>query len=184
MATCVGARAEDRAAASADYSFMADGRDLPVPSAWWITFANDSFLTKDWEGLGAMRGPEGPGPRAVLDLLQIARVEALAEPTVDGSQKIARLLPLAMIAPQPGKAGRCAQLIGLCSLHSRDADCFFEGGLSLFNPLEVPRYPWQKSPFSATPPCTPLIAFNNILGRVVFSTAIAVPWNVVLLNPP
>src|SRR6516162_3881718 len=35
-----------------------------------------------------------------LGLLQIARVEALGEPAVDGSKKIAGLLRLALIAPE------------------------------------------------------------------------------------
>jgi hypothetical protein len=34
-------------------------------------------------------------------LLQIARVEAFGKPTVDRSEKIAGLIPLALIAPEP-----------------------------------------------------------------------------------
>jgi hypothetical protein len=37
-----------------------------------------------------------------LRLLQIARVEAFGEPTVDRSEKLARFLPLALIAPEAG----------------------------------------------------------------------------------
>ena len=38
--------------------------------------------------------------------LQIERVEALGEPAVDRSEKIAGLIPLALIAPEPRHAPR------------------------------------------------------------------------------
>ena len=72
-----------------------------------------------------------------LRLLQIARVESLGEPTVDGYKKITGLLPLALIAPEPRKARRGAQLIGLCFLTSRDTYCLFESTLTLFKPVET-----------------------------------------------
>jgi hypothetical protein len=37
-----------------------------------------------------------------LSLFQVARVEAFAEPAVDRREKLAGLLPFALIAPQPG----------------------------------------------------------------------------------
>src|SRR4029077_5302880 len=39
--------------------------------------------------------------RAIFSLLQIARVEAFGEPAVDRSEKIASLIPLTLIAPEP-----------------------------------------------------------------------------------
>jgi hypothetical protein len=45
-----------------------------------------------------------PTPPARLRLLQIARVEALSEPAVDRSQKIAGLLHLALVAPEVREA--------------------------------------------------------------------------------
>ena len=43
-----------------------------------------------------------------LGLLQIERIKALGEPAVDRSEKIAGLLPLALIAPEPSYAHCCA----------------------------------------------------------------------------
>jgi hypothetical protein len=45
-----------------------------------------------------------------LSLLQIARVMAFCEPTVDRSEKLASLLPLPLIAPEPRHAHCRAQL--------------------------------------------------------------------------
>jgi hypothetical protein len=42
-----------------------------------------------------------------------ARVKALGKPAVDRSEKLARLIPLALIAPETGHAHRGAQLPGL-----------------------------------------------------------------------
>jgi hypothetical protein len=53
-----------------------------------------------------------------LHLLQIDRVEAFGEPAVDRSEKIAGLLPLALIAVEPRHADRRAQLPGLCLLNA------------------------------------------------------------------
>ena len=51
-----------------------------------------------------------------LGLLQIERVEALGEPAVDRSEKIAGLIALALIALEPRHAHRRAQFPGLCLL--------------------------------------------------------------------
>ena len=44
-----------------------------------------------------------------LGLFQIERVEAFGEPSVDRSEKIAGLIPLALIAPEAGHAHRRAE---------------------------------------------------------------------------
>ena len=44
-----------------------------------------------------------------LSLLQIERVEAFGKPAVDRGEKIASLIPLALIAPKPRHAHCCAQ---------------------------------------------------------------------------
>jgi hypothetical protein len=54
-----------------------------------------------------------------LGFLQIERVEAFGEPVVDRRQKIAGLLSLAVIAPEPRQAHRRAQLPRLCLLRPR-----------------------------------------------------------------
>ena len=58
-----------------------------------------------------------------LRLLQIERVEAFREPAVDRSEQFARLLPLALVAPEPRHAHRRAQLPGFCLLLTRDSKC-------------------------------------------------------------
>jgi hypothetical protein len=62
------------------------------------------------------------GRRAVsklgLRLLQIERVEAFDAPAVDQSEKIAGLLPLALIAVEPRDADRRAQFPRLCLLNA------------------------------------------------------------------
>jgi hypothetical protein len=55
-----------------------------------------------------------------LGLLQIARVEALGEPVVDRSEKIAGLIPLALIAPEARHAHRGAKFPGFCLLCTRE----------------------------------------------------------------
>src|ERR1700730_10624241 len=54
-----------------------------------------------------------------LGFLKIERVEAFDEPVVDRREKIAGLLSLALIAPEPRQAHRRAQLPGLCLLRPR-----------------------------------------------------------------
>ena len=56
----------------------------------------------------------------VLSLLQIERIEPLGKPAVDRSEKIAGLIPLALIAPEPRHAHRGAQFPGLSFLLTRD----------------------------------------------------------------
>ena len=51
-----------------------------------------------------------------LCLFKIERVEAFGEPAVDRSEKLASLIPLALIAPDPGKAGGGAKLEHLGAL--------------------------------------------------------------------
>ena len=57
-----------------------------------------------------------------LSLLQIERVEAFGEPAVDRSEKIAGLIPLALIAPEPRHAHRRAQFPGLRLLLTRNRE--------------------------------------------------------------
>ena len=57
-----------------------------------------------------------------LGLLQVEGVEAFGEPAVDRGEKIAGLLPFAVVAPQPGQARRRAQFPGLCLLRAGDGD--------------------------------------------------------------
>src|SRR5262249_19790873 len=51
-----------------------------------------------------------------LGLFQITRIKAFGEPVIDRSKKIAGLIALALIAPQPRHAHRRPQLPGLCLL--------------------------------------------------------------------
>jgi hypothetical protein len=51
----------------------------------------------------------------VLGFVQIARVEAFCEPPVKRSQEFARLLHLALFAPEAGEARRGAEFPGLAS---------------------------------------------------------------------
>ena len=51
-----------------------------------------------------------------LRLFQIKRIEAFSEPAVDRSEKLASLIPLALIAPEPRHAHRCAELVRFCIL--------------------------------------------------------------------
>jgi hypothetical protein len=48
--------------------------------------------------------------------LQVARVKTLGEPSVDRSEKIESLIPLALTAPQPRHAYCRAQLVDLASV--------------------------------------------------------------------
>jgi hypothetical protein len=51
-----------------------------------------------------------------LGLFQIERVEAFGEPAIDRSEKIAGVIPLGLIAPQPRHAHRRALSMRLISL--------------------------------------------------------------------
>ena len=55
-----------------------------------------------------------------LRLFQIERIEPFGEPAVDRSKKIAGLIPLTLIAPEPRHAHRGTQLPGFCLLLTRD----------------------------------------------------------------
>ena len=55
-----------------------------------------------------------------LRLLQIARVESLSEPAVDWSEQFARLLHLALVAPEACEAHGGAEFPGFRSLRTRD----------------------------------------------------------------
>ena len=59
-----------------------------------------------------------------LRLLQIERVEAFGEPAVDRSKQFARLLHLALIAPEVSEAHGRAELPGLGLLLTRDRKRF------------------------------------------------------------
>src|SRR6266446_9181835 len=64
-----------------------------------------------------------------LGLLQIERVEALAEPPVDRREQSAGLIALALVAPEPGKAGGGAQLPRLCLLRPGNLPRLEKAGL-------------------------------------------------------
>src|SRR5439155_13444447 len=72
-----------------------------------------------------------------LRLFQIGGVEAIGKPAVNRREEIARFGPPALLAPQPGEAGRSAQLIGLGLLPARDAQRLLEGALGFFEPVET-----------------------------------------------
>ena len=55
-------------------------------------------------------------------LLRIERVETLGEPAVDRRQQFARLLHLALVAPEPRHAHRRAQFPGFCLLLTGDGE--------------------------------------------------------------
>src|SRR5208282_6272725 len=57
-----------------------------------------------------------------LGLLQIERIEAFGEPAIDRSEKIAGLIPLALIAFKSRHAHRRAQFPGLCLLRARNRE--------------------------------------------------------------
>jgi len=61
-----------------------------------------------------------------LSLLQIERVETFSEPAVDRGEKIACLIPLALIAPEPRHAHRRAEFPGLCLLLTGDNERMLE----------------------------------------------------------
>ena len=66
-----------------------------------------------------------PTPPTMPSLLQIERVKAFGEPAVDRSEKIAGLIPLALIAPEPRNAHCGAEFPGLCLLRARDRQLVF-----------------------------------------------------------
>ena len=66
-----------------------------------------------------------------LRFLQIARVEALRKPPVNRSQQFARLLHLALVAPETREAHGGAEFPGLCLLLAGDGESALELGLCL-----------------------------------------------------
>ena len=65
-------------------------------------------------------------------LLQIERVETFGEPAVDRSEKITRLIPLALLAPEAGEAGGSAKLEQERPLRIGDLKGGAKRALSLF----------------------------------------------------
>ena len=63
-----------------------------------------------------------------LRLLQIARVEAFREPAINRSQQFARLLHLALVAPEAGEAHGGAEFPGFGLLLACDCECALEIG--------------------------------------------------------
>ena len=63
-----------------------------------------------------MRTRHGCSAIATMDVAGDKRVEALSEPAVHRSEKVAGLLPLALIAPEPRHTHRGAKFPGLCLL--------------------------------------------------------------------
>jgi hypothetical protein len=55
-----------------------------------------------------------------LGLLQVKRVEALGEPRVDWREEVMGFCALALVAPEPRHAHRCAQFPGPCLLRPRN----------------------------------------------------------------
>jgi len=63
-----------------------------------------------------------------LSLLQIARVKPFSKPAVHRSEKLASLLPLALVAPEARHANCGAEFPGLRLLLTRDFECALEIG--------------------------------------------------------
>jgi hypothetical protein len=82
-----------------------------------------------------------------LSLFQIERIEAFGEPAVDWREKITRLIPLALIAPEPRHAYRCPEFKALRFLLLRNGQSPAEGSLrrSLVDRLTLE----QNFPFDA-----------------------------------
>ena len=95
------------------------------------------------------------GSRQLVDqplrFSQIAGVEALGEPAVNGRQQIASFGPPTLFAPQSGEACRDAQLVGLSLLPPRDAQRLLEGDFRLLEPVETQ----QSDAFEAMKFCPP-----------------------------
>ena len=72
-----------------------------------------------------------------LRLLQIARIKPFCKPAIDRSEKLASLIPLALVAPEPRHAHCGAQFPGLGLLALRNAQRRLEGALALVEPVET-----------------------------------------------
>ena len=66
-----------------------------------------------------------------LGVFQIARVETFGEPAVHRSEQFARLLRIALRAPEAREAHCAAQFPELCLLFARDRESALKVGLSL-----------------------------------------------------
>jgi hypothetical protein len=64
----------------------------------------------------ASSAPSGQLIQQRLRVLQVRRIETLTEPAVDRAEQITSFNALALVAPEPGEAGRCPQLKELCAL--------------------------------------------------------------------
>ena len=114
-----------------------------------------------------------------LRLLQIARVEAFREPPVNRSKQFARLLHLALVAPEACEAHGGAEFPGFCLLLARDRERALEIGLPLsphparatsarfLRPCDGLRprttFPWLFPPPSSLRQCS---AKHHRIGRV------------------
>src|SRR6476646_8811294 len=61
-----------------------------------------------------------------LRVLQVARIEALAEPAVNRSKQFARLLRLTLVAPEASEAHGGAEFPGLCLLGTGYRKCMLK----------------------------------------------------------
>ena len=88
-----------------------------------------------------------------LSLLEIARVETFGKPAADRSEKIAGLIPLALIAPEPREAEGRTQLPEFGALPPRDCECatvaFLRCGVLMYGQQQRASQPMQ---FSLGPP--------------------------------
>ena len=100
-----------------------------------------------------------------LCLFQIARVKPFSEPAVDRSEKLASLIPLALIAPEPRHAHCGAEFPGFGLLLTRDCERALEISL---------RFRGSRSgDLSAISPAMRLTSASNHLSLVVSIMLIA-----------
>src|SRR5262245_50457477 len=74
-----------------------------------------------------------------LCLIEVHRVEAFSEPTVNRSKQFVSLLPLPLVAPEPGEKGGGAQFPEARPLIARNVQGFAQMAFDFrcWNPLEV-----------------------------------------------
>jgi len=90
----------------------------PQKTATLLPISNSGYPLCCWQAIAKSRQLV----EQRLGIFQIARVEAFGEPAIDRSEKIAGLIPLALIAPEPRHARRRAQFQGLCLLLARSRE--------------------------------------------------------------
>ena len=87
-----------------------------------------------------------------LRVLQVRRIETFGEPIVDRTEQITGFRALALVAPEPGEAGRCPQLEELCALPLGNGDGLtivplgpgsIAGGIQ-----QIARHPMQQLSFN------------------------------------